>query len=339
MKTIISILGGIIFQASFGALARMEVVVVDDDTGEPMTNVTVRGIFPIDNGWMAFKGVAPPNVDVGKTDGRGRCKLSGTTNRGRAWCEVEDLPPEYYEGCGAAFEYNKSILGVWLPSDQVMTIRVNKKKKAIPLHVKYMGSRGVRWSEVDLFAVAQGKLQLDLMKGDWLPPAGTGEVADIEFERTPREVLGEVPSPGGGMAEVWREGMKVRFPGEGNGWVEVRPENASVAVRTSPDHGFTNEYKDVWIERNRDLQIVRSRDKKKLVCFRIRTKMDERGVVVGGYYGKIYEDIFFFPGTGLDVTIAAPEILYYLNPKPLDRNLEWDGQTNLFQDQDLEVPW
>ena len=72
-----------------GDLAKMEVVVVDDDTGLPMTNVTVKGTFPINNGWSAFKGAARPNTDVQNTNAKGWCRLSGETNKKVAWCEVE----------------------------------------------------------------------------------------------------------------------------------------------------------------------------------------------------------------------------------------------------------
>ena len=67
-------------------LAKMEVVVVDDETGLPMTNVTVKGVFPINNGWLGLKGATPPNTDIQKTDANGRCRLSGETNTQEAWC-------------------------------------------------------------------------------------------------------------------------------------------------------------------------------------------------------------------------------------------------------------
>ena len=57
---------------AYGDLAKMEVVVVDDETGLPMTNVTVKGVFPINNGWLGLKGATPPNTDIQKTDANGR---------------------------------------------------------------------------------------------------------------------------------------------------------------------------------------------------------------------------------------------------------------------------
>ena len=59
-------------QIAFCDLAKMEVVVVDDETGLPMTNATVKGVFPINNGWLGLKGPTPPNTDIQKTDANGR---------------------------------------------------------------------------------------------------------------------------------------------------------------------------------------------------------------------------------------------------------------------------
>lgn len=318
-------------QIAFCDLAKMEVVVVDDETGLPMTNVTVKGVFPINNGWLGLKGATPPNTDIQKTDANGRCRLSGETNTQKAWCEVVDVPPGYYKGAACAFGYKKSRWGVLRPDDQIGTVRVVRVKSPIPLYVKRFGEPEGASVEQDFFALGGGKLQLDLFKGDFLPPAGTGEVADIEFERMPREDLGESKSDGDGtMVKMWRESMKTRFLGDGNGWVEVKPEPYPLAIRTSPDHGFVQEYGTAWESCGRNMKFTESKQNEKFVCFRIRTKIDENGMVVGGYYGKIYKDIHFLPSWKYKAVIATPSFLYYLNPNPLDRNLEWDGVTNLF---------
>ena len=49
--------------------------------------------------------------------------------------------------------------------------------------------------------------------------------------------------------------------------------------------------------------------------------------MISAIYGKIYGDFNFegFDKKGL----TGISFLYYLNPKPLDRNLEWDMKTNL----------
>ena len=65
-------------------------------------------------------------------------------------------------------------------------------------------------------------------------------------------------------------------------------------------------------------------------CFRIRSKFDENGKLIEACYGKIYGDINFegWQNAGY----KEIKFLYYLNPKSLDRNLEWDMKTNLCTD-------
>ena len=78
--------------------------------------------------------------------------------------------------------------------------------------------------------------------------------------------------------------------------------------------------------RGKDLQAFRMRDKKKCLCFRVRTKYDERGNVIEAYYGKIYGDIVMgwsYQG------VSSVSFLYYFNPTLNDRNLEWDMKNNL----------
>ena len=68
-------------------------------------------------------------------------------------------------------------------------------------------------------------------------------------------------------------------------------------------------------------------DKDKCLCFRIRTLKDERGQIKSSYYGKIYGDINI--QLGYAYSIGGFGFLYYLNPTPNDRNLEWDMKNNL----------
>ncbi len=43
------------------------------------------------------------------------------------------------------------------------------------------------------------------------------------------------------------------------------------------------------------------------------------------HYGKIYGDMFFALQIQPElVVVAVPSMCYYLNPKSLDRNLEWN---------------
>ena len=68
-------------------------------------------------------------------------------------------------------------------------------------------------------------------------------------------------------------------------------------------------------------------DKSRCYCFRVRSKFDDKGNLVDAYYGKVYGDfkIHAHINIGLDIV----KFLYYLNPTPNDRNLEWDMKNNL----------
>jgi hypothetical protein len=81
--------------------------------------------------------------------------------------------------------------------------------------------------------------------------------------------------------------------------------------------------------RDKNVKYFRSNRPDRDFAFRIRTKKDKDGKIVSAYYGKIYGDIEIKKPYTVEVQVAAPAFLYYLNPAPLDRNLEWDMKTNL----------
>ena len=58
--------------------------------------------------------------------------------------------------------------------------------------------------------------------------------------------------------------------------------------------------------------------------FRIRTKLDEQGNVVSALYGRTIYFEYWMTGSLL-------HFYFGLNLTPNDRNLEWDGQTNLLK--------
>ena len=100
-------------------------------------------------------------------------------------------------------------------------------------------------------------------------------------------------------------------------------------IRSAPESGYQHDYV-CWKERTKNLKHVSSFDEERNFAFRIRTERDKNGRITSAYYGKIYGDICFKKLIGVDVeAVAAPSFLYYLNPNPLDRNLEWDMKNNL----------
>ena len=323
---------GMVAIQSFGDLARIEALVVDADDGHPIPNIAVTASFGNDNGWKAWTESAPINHDKQITDGHGRCSLSGKTNNGEVGCWVDAGQKGYYGArSGAGFRFtSKNLFGVWQPDNLVATIKLQRVEHPVALFVKQFNVGGSDSVRVDLFAKGNGCLQLDMLKGEWLPPVGNGEHADVIFTRIPRKDLGTGTNARGITAAAYRDSMSVKFVGDDNGFVEVASlANSGLRIRSAPENGYRHVYV-CWKERTKNLKLVSSFDAERNFAFRIRTKRDKNGRITSAYYGKIYGDICFKKLIGVDVeAVAAPSFLYYLNPTPLDRNLEWDMKNNL----------
>ena len=168
-------------------------------------------------------------------------------------------------------------------------------------------------------------MSYDFFKGAYLPPYGDGEKADVSFIFNETCYGWEVVRGGPGVSAYkrFRMDVSVVFPGMGNGMVEVpHVLNAGINLRTATQDGYGNKmtcwYGRFFGERGEKTNCNKSR----CYAFRIRTVYDEGGNIKSAYYGKIYGD---FDMTGLD----GVRFLYYLNPMPNDRNLEWDMKNNL----------
>lgn len=315
--------------AKFGAL------VVDAESGIPLEGVPVEASFSNDNGWMAWTESAPINHDREPTDRNGRCRLSGATNIGRAGCWVDDPPRGYYGGGGRNFRFKwKSPIGVWQPDNLVATIRLQRVEHPVPLFVKRVGDH-INRSKVGYVDGTNTLFKYDLVVGDYLPPDGHGEVADLVVESRLTHLF---------STNLYLQTMvfydftnTMSFPGEGNGVIpSMTRATDGIKLRVAPEDGYGratvircgNRMKvmppNIWDD------VYTECDPNRCYYFRIRSRYDESGNLVGGYYGKIYGD--FEIGCRLRYGGCSVEFLYYLNPTPLDRNLEWDMKTNLCPD-------
>jgi len=309
-------------------IAKLGVLVLDDITNEPVEGVKVRGGFMVNAGWNAVKGSPLPNECFRLTDKNGMCNVEGKTNNGRAGAAVVGVPDGYYcplYGDGYDFK-DKNLFGVWQPDDLVITLRVQRVGSPIPLFVKQVGMYGFGTSSEDLFSRAGGVLRFDFMTGEWLPPIGRGEVADVEFIRLPREDFGEDINGAGVKGRSYRDSVLVRFPGVDNGLVEIEALGSyRLKVRNAPLDGYKCEYL-CWNGPGKALKWAENYDKNRCFCFRIRSRRDEKGEIVEAYYGKIYGDIRLLAMASPYVPVASVCFTYYLNLRSLDVNLEWNKQ-------------
>ena len=313
--------------------AHVEVVVLDDATELPLEGVRVTGYFTVDIGWRAWTESSVPNKAEALTDKRGLCKVSGKTNCGKVGCWVEIPPNGYYcppRGWGHTYT-NKNFFGVWQPDNLVATIRLQRVEHPIPLFVKNVRPKVASGT----FDGTNAVLRYDLVLGDWLPPEGKGECADLEI-RT-RLTIDEVLQVG--KYKDWKKTFftfsnTVRFPGEGNGCrAEMTSPTAGIKLRNAPEAGYgktiVNRFgvKRKIVGPNVNEAEYSDSNPNRCYYFRIRSRFDDKGNLVEAYYGKVYGD-FNFHGRW-DLGFRGVDFLYYLNPKSLDRNLEWDIKTNL----------
>ena len=260
------------------------------------------------------------------------CEISGNSNCGKAGCYIENPPAGYYKTwSGVPMRYKKkNIFGVWQPDNLVVTVRLQRVGNPIPLFVKKASLKNHK-DGIGGFDGTNSVVRFDLMKGDWLPPYGKGEVADVEFrstvkitdkERKFRYATRRVEDVlfydlGTVISMCSKEDALSTFEIEKNAGIKIRKAQENL-VRKIINPKFRNEWHCEYYSNFKESNCYQ---------FRIRSKYDEKGDLKEAYYGKIYGD---FEIEGDDKKgLTGISFLYYLNPNPLDRNLEWDMKNNL----------
>ena len=321
----------------FAVSARVRVLVLDDSSDTPMVNVRVAANFT-NRSFIDKWGTSEPTVVHGLTDVHGCCCLKGQTDNGRVGVYVRHPAPQGYylpmKGYDCSFE-TKSFFGVWQPDNLVVTIRLQRIEHPVPLIVKQvmLRDKGSGFGP-------QATLSFDMLKGDWLPPYGAGNVADLMVKSTLQSKGRDVwlaRSVNEHVVCFYNVENELMFPGNGNGgMVSLPDETLGLKIRTASDgclekcHRFTFGRRKGTLKNGIDWfpENYTEYNSRRCYVFRIRSRFDEKGRLVGGYYGKIYGD-FDFRGTERGFSFVS--FRYYLNPRTLDANLEWDCRTNLCQ--------
>lgn len=211
-------------------------VCVQDDDGQPMAGVYVRCEF--ENPPTDWSEKRSDECYLKKTDARGHCTFKGRTSTGSVVCTAVDSG--FYRTCSDIPIKEITKDGVLVPEYQVTTIVVQRVVHPIPLFVKEIES-----VDPDGFGSGTNTVSFDMLKGDWLPPRGTGEVADVSFTRLPRKSYGRIMRHDESSAESYEEALRVEFPGKGNGIVEVMPlPGSDLKVRCAPEEGYVASYEE-----------------------------------------------------------------------------------------------
>lgn len=325
MNKIVFILAVVFSLAVQGTVKTFQCIVVDRDTGRPVSNARVRGSFmnhSID--WNTGGDVNLRNV---VTDHEGRCRITGHTNNDAfGWMVLKS--EDYYAADGDVPNFiGPSVLGVGFQmATGVCTARIDRIIRPIPLFIEGVGDGGAL--KENLFDKCNGKIEYDLLRGDWLPPIGAGKVADIRF-MLKFEDLGEIALTRKMRLKKFRNETTILFPGQGNGIRQMEYDpRSSLRIRTAPETGYGTTLIRWIYWRSQEEGYRDNRDDNRCYCFRIRTEYNADGSIKSAYYGKIYGDFNSHCVVGDDKD-AGVRFTYYLNPDPNDRNLEYDQKTNL----------
>lgn len=314
--------------ASVAGEVRFGIQVLDIETKLPVSGAEVSAGFETDLGPWTLRGRYQYERKQGLTDKNGQAKFAGSSNYGESGVCVRHADGYYtpvsHDGPKVT---KKNLFGVWQPENVVVTAMLQRVGQPIPLWVKKERLNVGK----EIANVNGGKFSYDLMMGAWLPPFGDGKVADIEFTRLPHEDLGEAENKIAVVkGRAFRDSMSVKFLGADNGLVECQyPPHACLKIRTAPESGYKSDYL-CWYGIDKQLKFVTNYDEGRCFAFRIRTEKDEQGRIVKAYYGKFYKDILIY--RGYNYIFIGTQFCYYLNPKPLERNLEWDRVHNLCPD-------
>ena len=245
-------------------------------------------------------------------------------------------------GVNSPFKFNPFIYREDMPeSDQINppmkkgvslkgSATLRKIKKPIPLYAKNL--------QID-FPARDVWLGYDLEAGDWVPPHGQGKREDMRFLSRPKSAappgVSLKESPGSAVLEI-------QF-GEGGGLVRVSEENGYLPAsemkmpHEAPAGGY--EQMEVLKIEQKDYEAP---DPMGTRAYFFRTRVvREAGKIVSANFGKIPMTISCYPVQKPEPrfgdkklnqrSFGGVEFIYYFNPTPNDRNLEFDPKQNLFK--------
>jgi hypothetical protein len=290
--------------------AKLTVRVVDEQ-GRPVPAAIVQIGFT--------EKPSPRDVSVkGTTDSHGEFTAEGHSDM-RLFSDASKVG--YYDsGCPAA-KFTNFVNGKWQPWENTVTTTLRPIVKPVAMY-----ARSFRELEIPVTGKPCG---YDLEASDWVSPWGKGKVADFIFTVDERRYSG------------WRDfdvAVTLTFSNSLDGIQETKfPDIGRHSVfkwpREAPDTGYEPTFKARFTASEKGYHSTTSEDQ--AYFFRVRT-VEKDGKIVGALYGKISSGISIEPRETKTCKIA---FTYYLNPTPLDRNMEFDLKKNLFKNlKDEEQP-
>jgi hypothetical protein len=273
---------------------------VTDDEGKPVADAIVAV--------LGFN-----RERKGKTDRDGR--FTATLRNGMSGVDIVAEKKGYYSISRYIYEFAGGYTkDQWQPWNPELNLLLARKRNPAVLQQKYVHGVDIPFKDQPA--------GYDLLIGDWVAPAGKGQVSDFILlahttitngsSTTDRLAL-TFSNPADGLIRTnihWRNDYTLRLP------------------PMAPETGYSNKW-ELYLNESRDpvtrviyRQTNWSEDDN--YYFRVRSKLDSSGRIQSAIYGKIYRGILYGPAREPD---DPPSITfhYYLNPDGT-RNLESKGE-------------
>src|SRR5690625_4694589 len=275
--------------------AQITIRVVDED-GKPIEGARV--------GASGVPGGGPDSsVDNGYTNDEGKVTL---VFRSFGMNEFNSRKEGYYTTFTVPFNFSDDNYddayrrGRWEPWNPEVELELKSIRDPIPMYV----------NEVRKLPDSEGEFGYDLIVGDWVSPDGEGKVSDLIFRPNHKRLVNR---------DDYHYELTVSFSNPGDGLIPVDGllHNVGSVLRSdhhAPEYGYQSEFVQ-WIDRAPSKGTDTNRNRHRIFYIRVRSEFDEEGNIKSALYGKIYGDFVNF--------------VYYLNPTPNSRNIEFDRKTNL----------
>jgi hypothetical protein len=291
-----------------GADAKVTVK-VSDETGQPVTNANVKVFFRMSSGASEGDHIR------GGTDNNGVFTAEGRTTD-TVFIGVEK------PGCYTSrAQYNAQSLDParlkddrWLPWNPAIPVVLREIRNPITMYVKRFEGKFPSGVPVGF----------DCEIGDLVEPHGQGKIADftilshvggVMYKKTVKDIL-----------------LSSQDPDEGFRIEKLHAGSAFKSDYLAPEFGYAT---NLFAASSYDSSgpgfqgtILYGGDS--YLIFKSRVKRDSDGNIISANYGKIYNEITY-GGSDPSMKTTGVKFLYYFNPTPNDRNLEFDGKNNLFK--------